>query len=79
MQGTQDAKAKSFAQRAVDDHARVSAIFPSQFARCWLAVLLKRAPGGHRDAPPDGGRGTFDERVRLNESRRAIVYTSPAL
>ncbi len=37
----QDVKAKPFAQRAIDDHARVSAIFPSQFARRWLTVGLR--------------------------------------
>ena len=38
--GVQDAKAKPFPQGAIDDHARVSAIFPSEFARCWLTGSL---------------------------------------
>ena len=44
----QDAKAKPFAQRAIDDHARVSTILPSRFARCWLTPGFRGLFGAQR-------------------------------
>ncbi len=52
LQGMQDAKAKQFAQRAIDDHARVSAIFSSQFARCWLTPAIT----GHKKQSDEGAK-----------------------